>query len=294
MEPATINSVGGVSSSGSSDDQADAAAPNKQTDQDAEKPQQQAGFFGRMKAAIKAQTRAGRIEAQNAEIAAERERQREMDPTPFPFRAYDYGELLDPKNVHLLKERGGISGVLRALGVDPHHGLDLSEGIKEAEASSSAENKERDLEATAAADSENITNHKDFIRPTKEDRERVYGPNRLPDKKSKSLLLLMWLTLQDKILVSRERAKYSFSMAKRHPACRSCCRSPQSSLSPSVSTPTLDATRQNPASTLPPARPNVPHPKSSGSKAWRSSSPSPLSTSSDPSMITRRNASSKR
>ena len=37
---------------------------------------------------------------------------------------------------------------------------------------------------------------------TIEDRQRICGQNILPRRQSKSLLLLMWLALQDKVLVS--------------------------------------------------------------------------------------------
>ena len=38
-----------------------------------------------------------------------------------------------------------------------------------------------------------------------EERERVYGKNVLPTRKTKSLLQLMWLALKDKVLVSFHR-----------------------------------------------------------------------------------------
>ncbi len=205
------NTLGRELSANSSNDssQLRAAAEQGQREGEQEEAERQKGFFGRLKANFKAQTRSGRIEAQNAEIAAEKKRQREMDPTPFPTRAFEYGELFDPKSVKLLQERGGIEGLLRDVGTHPTRGLDLPIGAGGAaaeqppagDAQPSRElGGDKDLEATADA----VVHHKNFVNATAEDRERVYGANKLPERKGKSLLLLMWLTFQDKILVSQQ------------------------------------------------------------------------------------------
>jgi len=41
----------------------------------------------------------------------------------------------------------------------------------------------------------------DIYTASMEDRRRVYGENVLPSKPSKTLLVLMWLALKDKVLV---------------------------------------------------------------------------------------------
>ncbi|PWN42098.1 calcium-translocating P-type ATPase [Ceraceosorus guamensis] len=142
-------------------------------------------------------TRAGRRKAAAAAIEAEKQRQYVMDPAPFPHRPIELGELVDPKSIKKLRDLGGIQGLLNALGTDEHAGLDTGAGIKHAEQSD-------DVEAAAATETSNKREQRkpaDFVHATLEDRQRVYGHNVIPQKKSKSLLLLMWLTLQDKILI---------------------------------------------------------------------------------------------
>lgn len=78
--------------------------------------------------------------------------------------------LVDPKNAHVLKELGGMEGLARALDVD------LDSGLTSAQYST----------AGAGSDDERVA---------------AYGRNVLPEKKSKSLLQLMWIAFQDKVLI---------------------------------------------------------------------------------------------
>ncbi|KDN51974.1 calcium-translocating P-type ATPase [Tilletiaria anomala UBC 951] len=158
--------------------------------------------WARIKAAIRSKTKAGRLESQHAAIEAEKQRQRRMDPAPFVFRPYELADLVDPKSVALLQERGGVQGLLNALGTDERRGLalDFAGGVQLVE----GEGEAKDVEAAAAPrNTEKAAKgvKEGFVHATREERERVYGVNRLPERKSKSLLLLMWLTLQDKILI---------------------------------------------------------------------------------------------
>lgn len=153
------------------------------------------GFFGRVKSAFKSTTRSGRREAQAKALAAEKERQRNVDPRPFPFRPIELADLLDPKSVEKLRDMGGVKGVLASLGTDEHRGLDLG-GVKAIESGAA----HHDIESTPAiADPTN--RDPNFVNASEEDRVRVFGNNTLPERKSNSLLLLMWLALQDKILI---------------------------------------------------------------------------------------------
>lgn len=86
----------------------------------------------------------------------------EMKPfTLVPSTLYS---LIDPKSIEHLKSLGGIQGVLKSLMTNANDGLNDDE--------------------TSLAD-----------------RQRVYGINRVPDRKGKSLLRLMWMAYQDKVLV---------------------------------------------------------------------------------------------
>ena len=104
------------------------------------------------------------------------------DPTPFAFKPYALAALVDPKTLKDLDTMGGLEGLCAGLGTNPSKGLSahsLGEG---------------------AGDGEKSGGEGAFAAPLS-DRQRVYGVNSLPTKRSKSLLQLMWLALKDKVLV---------------------------------------------------------------------------------------------
>lgn len=97
------------------------------------------------------------------------------DPTPQEMGVFGpmvpsvLNGLIDPKSLPNLESMGGDKALLEKLHTNPEMGLS-----------------EKDLQAGA----------------TIEDRKRVYGENKLPARKSKTLLQLMWIAYQDKLLVS--------------------------------------------------------------------------------------------
>ncbi|SOV07566.1 related to putative calcium P-type ATPase NCA-2 [Ustilago sp. UG-2017a] len=169
-----------------------------------EEPQQEAnpGFFGRIKRSFKGATKSGRRKDQAKALAAELERQRNIDPRPFPLRPIELADLLDPKSVEKLRDFGGVKGLLAGLGTDEHRGLDLG-GTKTIEAGPDGATPaaKHDLESHSASDDAVTSRDPNFVHASEEDRIRVFGRNLLPERKSNSLLLLMWLALQDKILI---------------------------------------------------------------------------------------------
>ena len=121
-----------------------------------------------------------------------------VDPTPFVFRPFYLASLVDPKNLDALETMGGVTGLLRGVGVDAANGLSIGERpSKSSDAPTvvvtdpSGEKVVEDPPYEGAAFGAGV-----------EDRQRVYGPNVLPVRKSRTLLELMWLALKDKVLVS--------------------------------------------------------------------------------------------
>lgn len=104
------------------------------------------------------------------------------DPTPFAFRPKLLAELVDPKSIPHLKDIGGPYALVKGLGTDQHKGLS-PHALGQVEVSDEKSGGEGPYAATIA------------------DRQRVYGVNVIPVRKSKSLLQLMWIALQDKVLV---------------------------------------------------------------------------------------------
>ena len=96
------------------------------------------------------------------------------DPGPFRFRPGELCALIDPEDFSKLEQMGGIDGLMRGLQTTSEKGITSSE-----------------------FGTDNGADKTDTIKQ----RASVYGTNILPKRESKSLLMLMWLALQDKILI---------------------------------------------------------------------------------------------
>jgi P-type Ca2+ transporter type 2C len=143
-------------------------------------------------------------------------------------------ELHDPKNINILRGMGGLPGLISGLRSDANHGLrhenklrrrttllkfmehdsreeaipwedndkeDAHKGIKSM--SGQKTDRERSGE-TRPKEHVPISERKRTMTnsdPSYEDRRRIFGVNRIPSRKSKSLLQLMWIVLHDQILV---------------------------------------------------------------------------------------------
>ena len=93
---------------------------------------------------------------------------------PFAFSPQRLASLLDPKDVPGLRKLGGTEALIDGLGTHSTRGL-----------------------ATSSLEQGPRTAHD----CTLEDRQRVFGTNTLPIRRVKSLLQLMWLALQNRVLV---------------------------------------------------------------------------------------------
>ncbi|ORY32630.1 hypothetical protein BCR39DRAFT_464417 [Naematelia encephala] len=93
--------------------------------------------------------------------------------------------LVDPKSLSDLEKIGGIEELLEGLGVDGTKGLSPETEGEGGAPRSSSEVQRRGAQWTASL----------------EERRRVYGRNDLPERKSKSIWLLMWMAFKDKVLL---------------------------------------------------------------------------------------------
>ncbi|THH15336.1 hypothetical protein EW146_g5119 [Bondarzewia mesenterica] len=155
------------------------------------------------------------------------------DPAPFAFKPYQLASLIDPKSIEVLEDLGGVEGLLRGLGTHRTQGLGAAKASAHAQSpplDKLSSRKSKDLEegpdgeslpniliTTPAGEMEGLRSvtslgdvsntvggpelKSDAYAATMEVRRRVYGENVLPIRKSKSLLLLMWLALKDKVLI---------------------------------------------------------------------------------------------
>ncbi|BEI91925.1 uncharacterized protein CcaverHIS019_0407450 [Cutaneotrichosporon cavernicola] len=106
------------------------------------------------------------------------------DPTPFAEKPTRLAMLVDPKSLDDLEKIGGVDGLLNGLGVDPNVGL-CTDGSN----------------AGAPRSSSDMPGQGAQWRTSMEDRRRIYGPNDLPHRPSKTLLQLMWMAFKDKVII---------------------------------------------------------------------------------------------
>ena len=150
----------------------------------------------------------------------------EVDPAPFAFRPYALASMLDPKNIDMLENLGGAKGLLKGLGTSRTNGLGKKalmrrESFKASDASDGRPGPgiagQRHDRGAAEVPGIVVTSpgggvggksddeHDEgdpVYAATLDERRQVYGHNVLPRKASKSLLMLMWMALKDKVLVS--------------------------------------------------------------------------------------------
>lgn len=126
----------------------------------------------------------------------------DVENNPFAFSPGELGKMFNPKSLGAFYQLGGIDGIEKGLRSDRKSGLSLEETSLEGrvtfdQAVGSAD-KLGDKEAISPsiATRPGASNGNAFA-----DRLRVYKDNRLPVKKGKSLLQLMWITYNDKILI---------------------------------------------------------------------------------------------
>jgi Ca2+-transporting ATPase len=131
-----------------------------------------------------------------------------VDNNPFGFSPGQLAKLFNPKNLHALRALGGIQGLERGLRTDLKAGLSLDENILDGQVSfqdatgsvdrnASIEPSAPKRSDTAGTQSATANVHADSFK----DRIRVFKDNRLPERKSKTLLQLMWIALMDKVLL---------------------------------------------------------------------------------------------
>ena len=99
------------------------------------------------------------------------------DPAPFAWRPKALAEMAENKSMDTLTQMGGPEKLMEGLGTDPSKGL------------------------SAHSTGEGTGGGPGPFGASIEERKRVYGTNQMPVQRSKSLLQLMWLALQDKVLV---------------------------------------------------------------------------------------------
>jgi len=111
---------------------------------------------------------------------------------PFSFTPENLMNLIDPKSPEKLEACGGVEGILAGLHADPVRGL------------STPGNTHLDRVVADGAEKVAAPSYRcpaDASAVSLQDREQFFGRNVLPKRKPKSIFQLMWIALQEKILV---------------------------------------------------------------------------------------------
>ncbi|KAH9025697.1 Ca-transporting ATPase [Lactarius deliciosus] len=151
----------------------------------------------------------------------------DLDVEPFAFKPLQLASLVDPKSLKDLESLGGIEGLICGLRTDRVRGLSsrltqpqsrdpkiinavISDGVEMASLTLNTspagvlEGPQRTATLRGGASAGDPTSLKFSPRAyeaTIQDRQRIYGRYTLPQRPTKSILLFMWLALQDKVLV---------------------------------------------------------------------------------------------
>ncbi|SPQ26900.1 d61fdb82-817a-4fa9-a541-f6239a72e5b4 [Thermothielavioides terrestris] len=137
-----------------------------------------------------------------------READFKVEDNPFAFSPGMLSKMFDPKSLSAFYKLGGLAGIEKGLRTNRHTGLSVDETALHGSVSFE--------DATSRASDKALTEGLGIVAPdsptagpTRRDsandafssRKRVFGDNRLPEKKGKSLLQLMWITYNDKVLI---------------------------------------------------------------------------------------------
>lgn len=141
-----------------------------------------------------------------------------VEDNPFAFSPGHLSRLIEPKSIAVLRHLGGLPGLERGLRTDRRAGLSIDEGrltgvVTFADVTSSSPShtspqqqpqvhthgSERPSPPQPPPLSHPLVGHKQDDRYA--DRRRVFGENRLPERKSRSFLALAWIALQDRVLI---------------------------------------------------------------------------------------------
>lgn len=124
-----------------------------------------------------------------------------VDDNPFAFTPGQMNKMLNPKSLAAFYKLGGMDGIEKGLRSNRKSGLSMEETHLDGRVSfDEATSKDHKVKADGVTSTgltrTSTSGDKKFV-----DRLRVFKDNRLPEKKGKSLLQLMWITYNDKVLI---------------------------------------------------------------------------------------------
>jgi P-type Ca2+ transporter type 2C len=137
------------------------------------------------------------------------EHKSQVEENPFAFTSGQLSKLFNPKNLKAFRALGGPQGLVIGLRTDLSSGLSLDETALEG----TVDLDEVTLPTSSVFSRKGYPSSAATVRSTTSpsthhvssgsyvDRKRIFGTNRLAQKKSKNLLQIMWMTFNDKVLI---------------------------------------------------------------------------------------------
>jgi Ca2+-transporting ATPase len=120
-----------------------------------------------------------------------------IDPSPFEFTPSTLAALFDPKSLSQLNQLGGLQGLEKGLKTSLDYGL-REQGptlVRQTTTDSVLSRISTKITGVVPDDTNRFPN--DDLKQ----RVAVYGENKIPQRKTKSLLELMYIAMHDKIMV---------------------------------------------------------------------------------------------
>ncbi|KAI0553910.1 putative calcium P-type ATPase [Xylaria curta] len=137
-----------------------------------------------------------------------REEDFEVEDNPFAYSPGQLTKMFNPKSLAAFYKLGGLRGLEKGLRTDRTAGLSVDErnldGKVSFEEATSRESSKLVNEGVASPDTpvkRTTTGSRKTSDEAYTDRKRVFSDNRLPEKKGKSFLQLVWITYNDKVLI---------------------------------------------------------------------------------------------
>ncbi|RWA06250.1 hypothetical protein EKO27_g8860 [Xylaria grammica] len=137
-----------------------------------------------------------------------RESDFEVDDNPFAFSPGQLTKMFNPKSLSAFYKLGGLRGIEKGLRSDRTAGLSMDErrldGKVTFEEATRGGPSKLVNEGVASPDTpvtRTTTSSPQVSDATFADRKRVFRDNRIPEKKGKSFLKLVWITYNDKVLI---------------------------------------------------------------------------------------------
>lgn len=131
----------------------------------------------------------------------------EVENNPFAFTPGQLNKMFNPKSLPAFYQLGGLTGIEKGLRSNRKTGLSPDENVLSGQVTfDQATSKNDKLKTEGVSEPEpqpvkRVNSKASKAGDSFTDRYRVFRDNRLPVKKGKSLLQLMWITYNDKVLI---------------------------------------------------------------------------------------------